>query len=723
MTDATAAFARMAPFIKEYIYRQRWDELRPVQVAAAHGVLDTFDHVLLASATASGKTEAAFFPILTLLHQRPSTSVAVLYIGPLKALINDQFGRLEPLLQEAGLPVTPWHGDAPLSLKRQLVAHPSGVLQITPESLESLLMNHTAHVRRMFGDLRFVVIDEVHAFMGTDRGGQVLCQLQRLDRATRVQPRRIGLSATLGDYAAATRWLATGTQRAVYVPDVGTEKRTVRIAMEHFYEYANDEDHVGSHANDPVASWSEYVFDRIKDRKALIFANRREDVERVVADLRYWSNHKGRSDLLYAHHGNVAASLRQEAEQAMREADRPVTVAATVTLELGVDIGQLERVIQLDAPPSAASFVQRLGRSGRATAPAEMWFVCRESALMEESTLLEQIPWGLLQAIAVVEVYRTERFVEPQVQHTLPYSLLYHQTMSTLMASGELSPRALARQVLTLGPFVQVTQADYRLLLRHLLDLDHLALTPTGGLMIGLAGERVVRDFHFYAVFADVDEFRVIAGTAAVGTLTLPPAVGEKVALAGRNWLVIDVDERAKVIYVESVRERADASFIGRAGDVHERIVREVRHVLTSADPYPYLQTAARARLQEAREVAHAAHLGQRNVVKLAENTYAVFPWKGSKAGRTLARYVAQYGPQEIGVYDVQVSLPYVLIVQATAQLEEVAQWLADVGREGVDVDVLVKPSESLLRAKFDAFVPDELLRKAFVADELEEWI
>lgn len=195
----TTAFNQLAPFIQEYIWRHNWTEIRAIQAAACDAILNSDDHLLIASGTASGKTEAAFLPILTSLHNDPPESIGVLYIAPLKALINDQFQRLDGLLEAADIPVTAWHGDISDSRKKRALRQARGVVQITPESLEGLLLRRSGEVAQAFSELRFVVIDEVHAFMADERGRQVLCLLERLARLTRVPPRRVGLSATLGD--------------------------------------------------------------------------------------------------------------------------------------------------------------------------------------------------------------------------------------------------------------------------------------------------------------------------------------------------------------------------------------------------------------------------------------------------------------------------------------------------------------------------------------------
>lgn len=385
-------FYRLAPFIQEYIYTHDWTELRPVQIEACRVIFDTDAHLLIAAGTASGKTEAAFLPVLTLLHEKPATTIGVLYIGPIKALINDQFERLNNLLQSADIPVWHWHGDVSQSRKKRLLKNPKGILQITPESLESLLINKQIELMRLFGDLRFVIVDEIHAFMGSERGCQILCQLARLSRFGQNSPRRIGLSATLGDYSLAAEWLRAGTERPVITSDIQAGQRKIHLAVEHFY--------VPQPVTAVTSPYYRYIFNHTKSRNCLLFANNRAETESVVAGLRQIAAAEKLPDIYHVHHGSISAQLREAAEKAMRDSTTAAVTAATVTLELGIDIGQLERVIQLASPLSVASFLQRLGRSGRRGEPADMRFVGAEEEPSGEESLPEQIPWQLLQAIA-----------------------------------------------------------------------------------------------------------------------------------------------------------------------------------------------------------------------------------------------------------------------------------------------------------------------------------
>ena len=228
-------FSRYADFIQDFIYRNRWENLRAIQVAAGEAIFDTDQNVLLCASTASGKTEAAFFPILTEFIEDPPSSVGCLYIAPLKALINDQFLRLNDLCEEAHIPVWHWHGDVSSSHKKKLLKHPSGILQITPESLEALLMHKHSEVPKLFGDLRYVVIDEIHSLLRGDRGGQCMCLIQRLQRMSGANPRRIGLSATIGDPEEAGRFLSAGSGRDCVIPDIQAKGMRWRLSMEHFF--------------------------------------------------------------------------------------------------------------------------------------------------------------------------------------------------------------------------------------------------------------------------------------------------------------------------------------------------------------------------------------------------------------------------------------------------------------------------------------------------------
>jgi ATP-dependent Lhr-like helicase len=335
-------------------------------------------------------------------------------------------------------------------------------------------------------------------------------------------------------------------------------------------------------------------------------------------------------DRFLIHHGNLSVSYRESAEEEIKREDSLMTVCTTSTLELGIDIGRLERAFQIDAPFTVSSFLQRMGRTGRRGAPSEMWFVIREEQAEPRAMMPQTIPWKLLQAIALIELYVKEKWVEPPRTGRLPYSLLYHQTMATLAAGGEMSPAELAERVLTLSYFRHISQDDYRVLLRHLLKIDHIETTERGGLIVGLKGERVVNNFKFYAVFQENEEYKVRCESKEIGTIVKPPPIQDKIAIAGRVWVVEEVDRSRHIVYCHPVKGVVPAYFGDEPGDIHTKILEKMHDILATPltdQSYPYLLPHARFRLNQAIDTARKSGLGLKWLLPLGGNMYALFPW------------------------------------------------------------------------------------------------
>ena len=804
--DANHIFYRYAPFVQEFIYRHGWDELREVQTEAARVLFETDDNLLLSSATASGKTEAAFFPILTMLYEMPPQSVGALYIAPLKSLINDQFGRMEEVIEDSGVPVYHWHGDVASSHKNKVLNHPRGILQITPESLESLLMNRSNDVVRLFGDLRFVVIDEIHVLTGADRGNQIRCELERIAHLIGHHPRRVGLSATVGDLSKAAAWLGANTGRNTQAPAPPRGGVKWRLAVEHFY-VENDmfdqtvetrtspprlqntpsrsvqsgenpaidvtqkgiegfSDAMQQEKTAPVTSRQaaamtvsnvsqdetskmhaapataaltssadpsapilshamidagyEYIYAAVKGRKALVFSNSREETEFVTATLRQIARNRGEEDVFLIHHGNLSAAIREDAEEQMRMDERQVVTCATVTLELGVDIGRLERVVQIGAPSTICSLLQRLGRSGRRGGTPEMFMVFREENATPETPLPQRIPWDLLRGCAMLQLYLEQRFLEPPAEKKMPLSLLFQQTLSVLSAAGELTPKQLAQRVLPMAPFVHVTREDYRTLLFSMIQNDFLEMTEEKTLIIGLKGERLTSNFRFYAVFRDQDtDYSVRCGAEEIGTITSPPPVGDRFALAGNVWEVEELDLDRKLIYVHRVAGKMEISWPGDFGEVHTKILERMRQVLLEDTIYPYLKQNAVQRLKSARNLFANAG-GAASLLCLGGMTWCLFPWLGTRSFRTLRKFLqhhaAQFGISRLeyeGCYYMMFKMERATGEELICALNEILQ------REGLDCAELVAGSEIPIFEKYDPYIPQDLLRRAYAADRL----
>lgn len=742
-----SAFEKYSPFIRDYIYSRNWDSLHEVQIGAAEVLFGTENNLLLTSSTASGKTEAAFFPIISRLYDDPPQTFGALYIAPLKSLINDQFSRLDELLDMSGIPVFHWHGDVAMSHKNKALRDPKGILQITPESLESMLMNRNNDIVRLFGDLRYVVLDEIHTLTGTDRGNQIICQLCRISRLIGRDPVRVGLSATIGDTDIAAKWLGAGSERGVSVVGMKETRTSWRLGMEHFYIQSDSPDQSESgnkyltavgeatpgeneparpEASDnsvgytPLDPGFEYIYDCTADKKCLVFSNSREETEYLTATLRQIADRRGDPDVFLIHHGNLSASLREEAEMKLKDDGLRTVTCATVTLELGIDIGRLERIVQLDAPTTVSSLLQRLGRSGRRGTPPEMMMVFREENPLPNTPLPQLMPWGLLRAIAIVQLYLEERFIEPPNVKKLPFSLLFQQTLSTLAASGELTAKRLAEKVLSLPPFAGVTKEEYRTLLLSMIKNDFIEMTEEKGLIVGLKGERLINSFKFYAVFKDSEDYTVRAGSDEIGTITTPPPVGDRFALAGRVWEVEELDVARKLIYVKEVKGKMEISWPGDYGEIHTRILERMKQVLEEDTVYPYLKKNARKRLDVARRVARNTGMLKKSIVHLGGYTWCLFPWLGTRSFRTLRKFIAKNGAKfRISGMEYE-GCCYMTFKMERGDGRELISYLSKkASTEGIDKSALVAASECPVFEKYDDFIPSELLRDAYMADRL----
>ena len=726
-------FSRYAPFIQEYIYRAGWQVLRGVQNAAGEAIFGTDENVLLTASTASGKTEAAFFPILTLMSEDPPQSVGVLYIAPLKALINDQFLRLTELLEEMEIPVTRWHGDVPESQKRKLLKKPRGILQITPESLESLMINKHMEIPSLFHDLRFIVVDEIHALIRGDRGLQTFALMERLSRLAECRPRRIGLSATIGNPEEAGKLLAAGSGRGTLIPKFDPGKETWRLSMEHFYstDPQADEGKTGltelramEEGTDEAPKLADpgmaYIFEHTRGKKCLIFTNSREECESVCQNLRQYCEIRHEPDRFLIHHGNLSASYRESAEEEMKDDSSLMSVCATATLELGIDIGRLERAFHIDAPFTVSGFLQRLGRTGRRGNPSEMWFVMREDHAEPRAMLPDLIPWHLIQGIALVQLYIEERFVEPPRMGRMPFSLLYHQTMSTLASCGEMSPAELASRVLPLAVFRNITQEDFRILLLHLLETDQIMRTENGGLIVGLSGERVTGNYKFYAVFQENIEYKVHSGSEQLGTIVKPPPAGDKIAIAGRVWIVDEVDHKRREVYCTPVKGLIPAYFGDVAGDIHTKILERMKKALAEERVYPYLLRHAQGRLRDARSTFLRAGMGETPLIPLGGKMWALFPWLGSYAFLALERFLKIRCAKRLGLKGLNPARPYYMQFTMDASAEEFYRVTKEEAKKDFDPPELLYPKENPVFEKYDEYVPEELIRKGFAYGVLD---
>ncbi len=695
-------FARLAPFLREFIYAEAWDDLRPIQVEAIEAIFNSDDDLLIAAGTASGKTEAAFLPILSLLHAEPFGSVRALYVGPLKALINDQFERLELLCDApaGGIPVHRWHGDVAASRKSNLIEAPGGVLQITPESIESLFVNKSGKLAALFGGLRFIVVDEVHSFLESDRGAQLRCQLERLSEYANSRPRRVGLSATVGDFEMAKRWLnPTQPDRVRLINPAGV---AVSTRFSHL--------HLSAAADEPPPELLDDLYILTRDRKTLIFCNSRADVEMITAELNALCRRDKREERYLPHHGSISKEVREEAEARMQDKHRLASVVCTSTLELGIDIGRLDLVAQMDSAHSVMSFVQRLGRSGRRPgAPRVMQVYTVEPQVESRAPFYERIPFNLLKALAVSELF-AEGWIEPPAERARPYNVLYQQLLSRLVERHGSSPHGLVGFFVKSGVFPGVSTDDYATLLKHLAKIDHIQQLPDGSLILGLVGEKVVRSRDFYAVFESAEELEARHGERVLGRISASPGLepGMCLRLAGEMWEIKEIVLARKEVLVVPAKEARQVLFEGSgAPELHPRVAQKVREILLGDSLPPYLSPQGQAALAEARRLHKQLPEG----LEPSGSSRVILPWTGTRAARTLKALLERAG--------CEVEFPlFPWVMQVKGGLRSALRQLAANPPTATDLAASL-PLAEIRTHKFDEFLPESLLR----ARAAGEWI
>ncbi len=703
MTDRTGL---MPGFVLDHLHRSGWTSFRDIQERAFDILFDTDDHLLISSGTSSGKTEAALIPVVSSLYENPPEGVGALYVGPTKALIDDQFARIDRMLRDSRIPVSGWHGDVDASRKERLMERPEGILQITPESLEGILDNHAEEVPRMFSGLRFVVIDEVHSFMASDRGLQLICELQRIERMCGCSPRRIGLSATVSDREGAAEWLGSGSDREVSIVS-SDDRRSCRIGIKHFRFPAEDPEGRRRRA---VSQYYSELFRLTDPYGCIVFTNSRASAEMTARSLAKVSEARGSRNPVKVHHGSLSGSLRRTAEEDLR-GDLPATVVATVTLELGMDIGGLDRVVQIGAPFSCSSLVQRMGRSGRRGGRQELVMFCNDDEA-EWRPGIDGVSLELARGIAETELYLGEGWTEPLMPDPLPYGLLFHQTLAALKSARRyMRFHDLCDEVLSLAPFSGISREDYRLLLKHMINQRTLIQTQDLTLLVGPRGEPAAFGRDFPAVFEVRRETEVRCGGSTVGTVQGEPEVGAVVALAGRVWMVVKRgDGWAEAVETDG---EADVRWKSEPPVVHTRIVSKIRDVLSSDEDYPYLDSAARDELMSSRAAFAASGAG--DVFVPTEDGFDVYPWLGTVQFDTLRRMLSRI-PEVRVMYAYS---PLVIAMDTRLTVKEIRKGLDRIREEG-DRFALLEERESLRRGKYDRFVPEALLSEAFCAKRID---
>jgi ATP-dependent Lhr-like helicase len=627
--------------VQRWIYRQGWTELRDIQEAAIPLVLDGSTDIVIAAATAGGKTEAAFMPIASRLLDADD-GLGVLAVSPLKALINDQFERLEEFCDEVGLKVARWHGDVAAGKKHGVLAKPPHILLITPESLEALFVRRPWQLDELFESLRYMLVDELHAFIGAERGRQLQSLLARVEQVAGRRVPRLGLSATLGDMALAADFLRPGEGAAVQLVQGASGGQELQLQVRGYRVAAPVADGTETESDEregpggPFASVVEHLFDTLRSGHNLVFANSRSTVEQVADALRRTAEARALPNSFWPHHGSLARELREDVEARLKDQSAPANAVCTVTLELGIDIGSVESIAQVGPPSSVAALRQRLGRSGRRGGPAVLRVYVSEPELTSQTRLVDKLRPQLVQSIAVIDLL-LQRWYEPPPAGALHLSTLVQQTMSLIAQHGGVRPTAAWRALCQEGPFRDTDEAMFADLLRAMGAAEIITQSSDGTLLLDGKGERIAEHYEFYAAFTVPEEFRLVTGGRPLGSMPIdyPVTVGSLLIFAGRRWHVQSVDSDRRVIDVVPAAGGRPPHFGGGGPLVHDRVREAMLARYTGTDVPVFLDPAAATLLAEARAEFASLDLAERKVLPDGDDLL-LFPWAGDRVMNTL---------------------------------------------------------------------------------------
>lgn len=725
MSSSSSGYYLLDRHIQRWIMRQRWPQLRPIQEQAIVPIQEGRHDVLISAATASGKTEAAFMPALSAILDEEKRCAGVppvlIYIAPLKALINDQYNRLDTMLAGTDIAITAWHGDTSNSAKKRFLTSPSGVLLITPESLEGLFVRPSCSIEHVFKGACHVIIDEWHAFIGTERGKQLQSLLARLDIAIRRQVPRIGLSATLGDLSIACDELRPGNGDKVITLEDKSAHQDIRMQLRG-YEAAPkkrtpmDKACLDIAAEDEIAgnmlSIGDHLFSTLRGHSNLVFANSKRLVEILGDMLHRKTEQQQLPEEFFVHHGSLSKELREYVEKTLKDSQRPMTVICTSTLEMGVDIGSVHSVAQIGEPHEVASLRQRLGRSGRRGESAILRLYVLEKEFNPGISYADALRLHLFQAVAMIELLLAG-WCEPPIAGALHLSTLQQQIMSVIAQHGGATARDIWRVLVEHGAFGNITQSQFVTLLKAMGQQQLIQQEKDGLLIPGEEGEYLVNSYEFYAVFATPQEYTLFTQGKQLGKVSpsTPLKAGDMFIFAGRRWRIKDVDQERKSVLLEPSRGGMPPSFnLSTGGELRDE-VRQRMYALYKDDYIPaYLNHGALRLFKQGRDFFAESQLNESRVIFDACDIY-LFLWIGDRIIYTITSLLS--------LNKMQVSIENGLVVINDAGLDQLVAVLESIlASSTLTAEVLAAsvPRENRSLEKYDHYLPDSLSCSEFAA-------
>jgi ATP-dependent helicase Lhr and Lhr-like helicase len=625
------AFGHLHPAVQHHIVNTLgWRSLRALQEQSIKPIL-AGDDVLLGAPTASGKTEAVILPLLSRMVSERWAGLSVLYVCPLRALLNNLHPRIAGYSELVGRTAGLWHGDVGEGARKEILRDPPDVLLTTPESLEAMFLSQRVDAAQLLGNVRTIVIDEIHAFAGDDRGWHMLAVLDRVDVLAQTQAQRVGLTATLGNPDELLSWLS---RRSPW------QRQTVMVSDADISPPELTVDWVAS-----IENAAQVISSLHRGEKRLVFCDSRARVEELAAQLR------GLGVATFVSHSSLSRDARRQAEHAFAEAANCVIVA-TSTLELGVDVGDLDRVILIDSPSRVSSVLQRLGRTGRRPGTRRnCLFLCTTEEM-------------LLQAVAVCRLLRAG-WVEPVVGPPLPAHLAAQQLLARTLSEGRLGDSTWP------GPFADVAQIaglDLEILSEIRAEMERLGVLVRDGpfLQIGPAGEERYGRQHFMdltSLFLTKPLLAVHWGTREIGQVD-PSALTQRdgrrptILLGGRAWDVQDTDWRRQRVWVKPSEEAGRSRWAGSGAALSAVLAHSIRAVLADAEEPPDLTARARQQLALTRADFSGVQDGHTMLVRETErDRERWWTFAGGKANAALAAGLHDHGVAIAATDDLSIGL------------------------------------------------------------------
>ena len=698
MQQKKSAFEMLASSIQRWIWKQGWTSLNEIQERSIPIILKADSDGIISAATAGGKTEAALFPILTSIDDDNSFGCKVLYVSPLKALINDQYRRLLDITEGTHIKVTPWHQDVSVSLKNRFLKTPSGILIITPESLESFLMNRREIAEYIFESLQYIVIDELHAFIGTERGIQLQSLLSRVETMVNRRIPRIAMSATFSDFDSVKVFLRNKGDFPCSIITKERSSHEVKILIKEYI--ASDSENV----EDEICN---EILNKLRGTNNLVFVNSKYEAEEYTTKLGDLCSENNIPNEFRIHHGNLSREIRGNVERELQEGRYPVTAICTSTLELGIDIGKVKSIAQIGVANSVSGLRQRLGRSGRRNEPS----ILRILSIDGERGLLDELRTNLFQNIAVVELLKEHQFETSSINN-YHFSTLIQQLLSLIVSYESILAKEAWQYLCMNGIFNNVTSSVFLKLLHCLGEKKVISQLHTGEIIIGWVGEKIIRDIDFYATFMRTDDYTILdINGGRIGIIQGEPRKGDIIKLAAKHWKVEEVSNRNMTAYVHQTDKIGNLFFDGFGMEASPFIVEKMKEVYCSLDEYPYLDMNAKTQLKVGRNYFSQYALDSTSFIEYNERN-TLFTWAGYRINHTIELILKQY------LEDIEIEeCNAIYIVGVTPS--DISFVLKQEKPKAVDLASLLV-FELKLQYKYDYLLTDELLNMEYAKSCLD---